>query len=169
MKEFLRILKYARPYLPKLLFGFFLILIIAQSQLVMPLVQRFVIDGILSDVRATELTHSVFGYHLTYSPTYWLIVILSSIIIFNALVGLISYVRTVIMEWVSQRILFDMRNQVFSHFSPGAEIFPVLSAVVHRKPRFPLSVLACFVRYTCFVRVLCVCLRFLLTSPGIVV
>jgi len=115
MKEFLRILKYARPYLPKLLFGFFLILIIAQSQLVMPLVQRFVIDGILSDVRATELTHSVFGYHLTYSPTYWLIVILSSIIIFNALVGLISYVRTVIMEWVSQRILFDMRNQVFSH------------------------------------------------------
>ena len=86
MKEFLRILKYARPYLPKLLFGFFLILIIAQSQLVMPLVQRFVIDGILSDVRATELTHSVFGYHLTYSPTYWLIVILSSIIIFNALV-----------------------------------------------------------------------------------
>ena len=115
MKEFLRILKYARPYLPRLLFGFFLILIIAQSQLVMPLVQRFVIDDILSDVRATELTHSVFGYELTYSPTHWLVVILSTIVIFNGLVGLISYVRTIIMEWVSQRILFDMRNQVFSH------------------------------------------------------
>ncbi|HHZ90097.1 TPA: ABC transporter ATP-binding protein [Candidatus Poribacteria bacterium] len=115
MKEFLRILKYARPYLPRLLFGFFLILIIAQSQLFMPLVQRFVIDDILSDVKATELTHSVFGYHLTYSPTHWLIVILSTIITFYALVGLISYVRTIVMEWVSQRILFDMRNQVFSH------------------------------------------------------
>jgi len=115
MKEFLRILKYARPYLPRLLLGFFLILIIAQSQLVMPLVQRFVIDDILSEVRATELTHSVFGYQLTYSPTHWLVVILSTIVIFNGLVGLISYVRTIIMEWVSQRILFDMRNQVFSH------------------------------------------------------
>ena len=81
----------------------------------MPLVQRFVIDDILSDVRATELTHSVFGYELTYSPTHWLVVILSTIVIFNGLVGLISYVRTIIMEWVSQRILFDMRNQVFSH------------------------------------------------------
>ena len=86
MKEFLRILKYARPYLPRLLLGFFLILIIAQSQLVMPLVQRFVIDDILSEVRATELTHSVFGYQLTYSPTHWLVVILSTIVIFNGIV-----------------------------------------------------------------------------------
>jgi subfamily B ATP-binding cassette protein MsbA len=47
MKQFLRILTYAKPYWIKMVLGFVLILIVSQSSLFMPLVYKFVIDGIL--------------------------------------------------------------------------------------------------------------------------
>ena len=115
MKEFLRILKYGKPYRSRLLFGFLLILLIAQSGLFMPLIQRFVIDEILPHARESEITHSMLGRELTYTPFAWLTVVLIGIISFYLVVGLVSYVRTYVMTWVSQRILFDMRNEAFSH------------------------------------------------------
>ena len=47
MRQFLRILEYAKPYLFKLIIGFVLVVIVGQSPLFMPLVQKFVIDDIL--------------------------------------------------------------------------------------------------------------------------
>ena len=54
MKQFLRVLTYAKPYWLKLGLGFVLILIVGQSALVMPLVQQFVIDKILISFYAKE-------------------------------------------------------------------------------------------------------------------
>ena len=47
MKQFFRLFAYAKPYLPKLILGFFLVVLVGQSPLFMPLVQKFVIDDLL--------------------------------------------------------------------------------------------------------------------------
>ena len=47
MKQFFRLFAYAKPYIPKLILGFFLVVLVGQSPLFMPLVQKFVIDDIL--------------------------------------------------------------------------------------------------------------------------
>ena len=47
MRLFIRILKYSKPYLFHLLFGFGLMILLAQQSLLMPLFQQFVIDDIL--------------------------------------------------------------------------------------------------------------------------
>ncbi len=188
MKQFFRLFKYAKPYLPKLILGFFLVVLVGQSPLFMPLVQKFVIDDVITpankpiasvdlafqvdldrhmkipnalrqqlDAQAISLssstvvsiekrgqkwrltdtetgqkyrisqhegelkiyvatiTHSLLGREFKYTPVGWLIVILFTIIIYYAIFGLLSYICTYVMTWVSQRILFDLRNQVFSH------------------------------------------------------
>lgn len=115
MKEFLRVLKYGRPYLFRLIFGFALILLIAQSGLFMPLVQKFVIDDVLYHAKEPEITRTFFGHELTFTPFGWLTIVLFTIIIFHVVLGLLSYVRSYVMTWVSQRLLFDMRNHTFSH------------------------------------------------------
>ncbi|MCH8295903.1 ABC transporter ATP-binding protein [Candidatus Poribacteria bacterium] len=118
MKQFLRLLTYARPYLPKLIFGFVLILIVGQSGLFMPLVQKFVIDDIIFNAKEPEITRRFLGFlgpEYTFTPVEWLVVILGAIITFYAVFAILSYIRTYVMTWVSQRILFDMRNSVFSH------------------------------------------------------
>jgi subfamily B ATP-binding cassette protein MsbA len=48
MRQLIRILKYTKPYLFHLLFGFGLMILLAQQSLLMPLFQRFVIRNILS-------------------------------------------------------------------------------------------------------------------------
>ncbi|MCZ6677349.1 MAG: ABC transporter ATP-binding protein [Candidatus Poribacteria bacterium] len=259
MKQFLRLFKYAKPYLPKLILGFVLVVIVGQSPLFMPLVQKFVIDdilfhsneslagidvafqsdldnnpeisnalrnqleargislspsttisvekvgqkweltdketdrkyrisrkvfqikselqrdlahpdgistdlrqefndhGILLSSKATisveepnsrwlivdreneknhliskesrqlnvyegelkiyvaTIAHSLFGREFNYTSVGWLTVILFTIIIYYAIFGILSYICTYVMTWVSQRILFDLRNSVFSH------------------------------------------------------
>lgn len=55
MKQFLRILTYAKPYWFRLGLGFILILIVGQSALFMPLMQPFVIDHILSHAQESLL------------------------------------------------------------------------------------------------------------------
>ena len=47
MKQFFRLFAYAKPYIPKLILGFFLVVLVGQSPLFMPLVQKFVIDDLL--------------------------------------------------------------------------------------------------------------------------
>ena len=115
MKQFLRILKYGRPYLFRLLFGFALILVIAQSGLFMPLVQRFVIDEILFHAKDPEIIHSFLGKEFTFTPFGWLTSVLITVIVFYATIGVLSYIRNYVMTWVSQRILFNLRNETFSH------------------------------------------------------
>ena len=115
MKNFIRIIKYGRPYLGWLIFGFLLILVLAQSQLFMPLVQRFVIDDILSKTKEESIVIKWFNFEIDQDPVSWLIIILITIISFYIVVGLLSYVRTYVMTWISQKILFDLRKEAFSH------------------------------------------------------
>ena len=74
----------------------------------------YVADGEIKVYTAT-LAYTVLGREFHYTLVDWLIVILFVIIIYYAIFGVLSYFCTYVMTWVSQRILFDLRNKVFSH------------------------------------------------------
>ena len=74
----------------------------------------YVADGEIKVYTAT-LAYTVLGREFHYTLIDWLIVILFVIITYYAIFGVLSYFCTYVMTWVSQRILFDLRNKVFSH------------------------------------------------------
>ncbi len=74
----------------------------------------YVAEGEIRAYAAT-VTHSFFGRELHYTLVDWLVILLCVIVIYYAIFGVLSYLCTYVMTWVSQRILFDLRNKVFSH------------------------------------------------------
>ena len=74
----------------------------------------YVADGEIK-VYAATLTYTLLGREFHYTLVNWLIVILFVIVVYYAIFGVLSYFCTFVMTWVSQRILFDLRNSVFSH------------------------------------------------------
>ena len=66
-------------------------------------------------VYAATVTHTLLGREFHYTLVDWLIIILVVIVVYYAIFGVLSYLCTFVMTWVSQRILFDLRNSVFSH------------------------------------------------------
>ena len=74
----------------------------------------YVADGEIK-IYAATLAHTVLGYDFHYTLINWLVVILFVIVVYYAIFGILSYLCTYVMTWVSQRVLFDLRNKVFSH------------------------------------------------------
>ena len=66
-------------------------------------------------IYAATVTHTLLGREFHYTLVDWLIIILIVIVVYYAIFGVLSYLCTFVMTWVSQRILFDLRNKVFSH------------------------------------------------------
>lgn len=116
MKKLLRLYKYARPYRFLLLCGFLLIVLDGLFGTVMPLITKFVIDDVLLKNATTGvLEKDFFGWRVALTPSEWLLVVFLFIMGFNVFVGALAFVRTYVMTWTSNRVLFDMRNEVFSH------------------------------------------------------
>ncbi|MDA1191552.1 MAG: ABC transporter ATP-binding protein [Candidatus Poribacteria bacterium] len=122
MRELFRLYKYAKPYKWILLFGFSLILLDGLLGTIPPLFFVFVVDHVLATQHITqpELTHEfgLFGvtfFKMTFSPERWLLNVFIAFVSFHAFTGVLSFVRTIVMTWASNRVLFDMRNEVFSH------------------------------------------------------
>ena len=66
-------------------------------------------------IYAGTITFTFLGTSYTRTPVGWLIAALITIVTFFAVVSILRYLQTYSMTWVSQRILFDLRNHVFSH------------------------------------------------------
>ena len=66
-------------------------------------------------IYAGTITFTFLGTSYTRTPVGWLIAALITIVAFFAVVSILRYLQTYSMTWVSQRILFDLRNHVFSH------------------------------------------------------
>jgi len=116
MSKLFRLYKYAKPYRFLLMFGFALIILDGLFGTVMPLITKFVIDDVLLKQATSEtLTISLFGKPVSMSPSEWLLAVFAFIMGFNVFTGILSFVRTYVMTWTSNRVLFDMRNEVFSH------------------------------------------------------
>jgi len=116
VKKLLRLYKYAKPYKAFLLIGFVLIVLDGLFGTVMPLITKFVIDDVLlKNATSGVLEKNLFGWEVALSPSDWLLAVFFFILAFNVFIGALSFVRTYVMTWTSNRILFDMRNEVFSH------------------------------------------------------
>lgn len=117
MKELLRLYKYAKPYKWILLFGFSLIIIDGLMGAIPPLVMPFVIDNVLHPdyISQDSVAHRVLFWDLDLAPQEWLFTAFVFILSFHFVAGILSFVRTWVMTWTSNRVVFDMRNEVFSH------------------------------------------------------
>ena len=75
-------------------------------------------------IYAGTITFTFLGTRYTRTPVGWLIASLITIVTFFAVLSILRYLQTYSMTWVSQRILFDLRNHVFS--PPAIVIHAVL-------------------------------------------
>jgi ATP-binding cassette subfamily B multidrug efflux pump len=94
-----RLLRYARPYLPAILAAILLLLVEAGLALVGPLVTRRALD--------VALPARDGGMLVTLGAIYGGALVLS---FFG------EYVQTVLTTWVGQRVMSDLRREVFRHF-----------------------------------------------------
>lgn len=117
MKQLLRLYKYAKPYKWILLFGFTLIVLDGLMGTVPPLIMKFVIDNVLDPAYRSmpEIPHTFLGIRISLSPENWLFAVFLFTIGFHLFGATLSFVRTYVMTWASNRVLFDMRNEVFAH------------------------------------------------------
>lgn len=99
-----RYLSYVLPYWKQIV-GTVLIGIIKFSiPLVLPLLMKYIIDDLLPSPlpQAEKLTQ-----------LFWLM--LGAFLLFTVVRAPVEYIRQYYAQWVSSRILFDIRNQLFSH------------------------------------------------------
>jgi len=112
MRDFLRLLRYARPYTVRMGLGVLCVAVVALTHVAMPLITRFVFDGIVGS-HGRPVTLRVLGLSLTTSPLVMLNLVLVAIVALYTVQGAVSFVRTYLMSWVGQRVLFDIRNHLF--------------------------------------------------------
>ena len=112
MRDFLRLLRYARPYTARMALGVLCVAVVALTHVAMPLITRFVFDGIIG-AHGRPVTLRVLGLSLTTSPLVMLNLVLVAIVTLYTVQGAVSFVRTYLMSWVGQRVLFDIRNHLF--------------------------------------------------------
>jgi subfamily B ATP-binding cassette protein MsbA len=117
MKRFFRILRYAKPYRAGLGLGILCVVLIAAASLVMPQAIGFVIGIVIPNAEKGRHTLSaaipIVGTRLVMGNLEWLTLVLAGILILYIIMGFLSFVRTYLMSLVGQRLLFDIRNQVF--------------------------------------------------------
>ncbi len=112
MRRFLRLLGYARPYGVRMGLGLVCVAVIALTHITMPQITKFVIDNILGS-HGHPVTLNVRVFRLTLPALPMLNLIFVVILLLYTVQGLVSFVRTYLMSWVGQRVLFDIRNALF--------------------------------------------------------
>ncbi|UCH36133.1 MAG: ABC transporter ATP-binding protein [Armatimonadota bacterium] len=112
MRKFLRLLRYARPYVVRMGLGVLCVAVVALTHVAMPLITRFVFDDIVGG-GGRPATVRLGAASLTLDPLAMLNLVLVAILTLYAIQGAVSFVRTYLMSWVGQRVLFDIRNHLF--------------------------------------------------------
>jgi ABC-type multidrug transport system fused ATPase/permease subunit len=99
-----RYLKYVMPYWKQIVGTVFIGILKFSIPLLLPLLIKYVIDDLLPSPlpREEKLTQ-----------LFWLM--LGAFLLFTVVRAPVEYIRQYYAQWVSSRILFDIRNQLFSH------------------------------------------------------
>ena len=100
MEVYLRLLKYLRPYIPKTIMAVICMLLATSASLYVPWIVRDVIDGVLVNKDILLLN-----------------AITAGIVVVFALRGFFVYGQTYLMSYVSQKVVIDLREALFRHFS----------------------------------------------------
>ncbi|WP_019123828.1 ABC transporter ATP-binding protein [Brevibacillus massiliensis] len=104
MKSIKRYLAFVKPYSGKILLTIFIGILKFGIPLLMPLILKYVIDDLLpSNLSTDEKLRQLF----------WLMA--AALFVFTVVRAPVEYLRQYYAQWVSSRILYDIRNQLFSH------------------------------------------------------
>ncbi len=96
MSSYLRLLKYARPYTGRLLAGLLCLLGASGSQMILPYIIKVVTDDVLVARDMQMLNFISVG-----------------ILVLFILRGFFVYGQQYLLEWVGQKVVFDLRNELF--------------------------------------------------------
>jgi len=92
--------------------GLLCVAVVAMTHVLMPLITRFVLDDIINS-HGRPVRLNLVGIALTLHPLAMLNLIFVLILALYTIQGAVSFVRTYLMSWVGQRVLFDIRNALF--------------------------------------------------------
>ncbi|MEJ8548268.1 ABC transporter ATP-binding protein [Brevibacillus borstelensis] len=99
-----RYMKYVKPYAKQIIGTIFIGIIKFSIPLLLPLIIKYVIDDLLpSPMPQSEKLTQLF----------WLMA--GAFFVFTVIRAPVEYYRQYFAQWVSSRILFDIRNQLFDH------------------------------------------------------
>ncbi|MBP2638352.1 MAG: putative multidrug export ATP-binding/permease protein [Firmicutes bacterium] len=98
MKLYLRLLSYARPYLPRLALAVVCILVAASANLYVPWIIKDVIDGVLASKDMVKLNAITIG-----------------IVVVFFLRGIFFFGQTYLMSFIGQKVIIDIREAVYRH------------------------------------------------------
>lgn len=98
MNTYLRLQKFIRPYMSRLLVAIACIMLAAAANLYIPWILRDVIDQVLAN-----------------KDMYMLNIIASGIIVIFMLRGIFSYGQTYLMSYIGQKVIIDIREAVYRH------------------------------------------------------
>lgn len=104
----LRLFNYVKPYWKQSLASFLMLVVIQFLGLVPPLLQKVLLDRVFADVK--RLTAAQIVQHL-----YLLWWVVAGYLAINFASGLLGAVRQYTMTWLGQRIIIDIRQQVYEH------------------------------------------------------
>lgn len=100
-----RILGYLRPYRGMVVLSIVLLLLVSVLQLAPPYLTKIAIDQYLSPASSLDIDARYFG----------LLKIIGIFVLVLLLAFVISYCQIYVMAFVGQRIMFDLRMQIFRH------------------------------------------------------
>lgn len=107
--RFFRTLAYGRPYWFRLLVGLILVVMLTLTGLIFPQVIRFLIDEVLPG----KGIGTIEKLGITLTGAQWLWAIFGFLVCIYLLRGLLGYAQTYLVRWVGQRVIFDIRNQIY--------------------------------------------------------
>ncbi|MDF2635317.1 MAG: lipid exporter, fused ATPase and inner rane subunit MsbA [Pelosinus sp.] len=98
MTIYLRLLRYVKPYLPRMIVAIVCILLAASANLYVPWILREVIDEVLSTKDMTTLNTIAIG-----------------IVIVYFLRGIFFFGQTYLMSYIGQKVIIDIREGIYRH------------------------------------------------------
>ncbi len=115
-----RLLSYVKPYLLPFISGFLLLGVTTLIGLLPPLLNRTLIDDVLGpavgyEYEEANIISEIFLNFAAPGTVRLLAIVVLTMLSFNLIRSALSAVRTYIINWMGQKVLLDMRNQVYEH------------------------------------------------------
>lgn len=113
-RKFIRLTRFASPYSFRMAVGIVCVILVALSGLVMPQIIALVVDVILQpEPRSQTILGMTVSTFNVADRIFWLNTILIFVTLLYIARGALSYGRSYLMSWIGQRVLFDMRRDIF--------------------------------------------------------
>ena len=120
----LRLLSYVRPYLFVFILAFILLGVVTFLSLLPPLLNRNLVDDVIAPAIGAESQAYIAGAGtisrilVSLAPPgsiKLLLIIVLTMLVVNLLTSVLSTARTYLVSWLGQKIIVDLREEVYSH------------------------------------------------------